>query len=88
MKGEADPLKIIVGAAIIIIVMVIVLYVFTDLFRKEAGVLREQVLGAQDYDKDGVINSFDPCPCEARAEACTKDKRECEDEIANAQQRE
>ena len=88
MKGEADPLKIIVGAAIILIVMVAVLYVFTDLFKKEAGVLQDQIIGAQDYDKDGVINSFDPCPCEARVETCTREKKACEDEIANAQKRE
>ena|SRR3989338_4884551 len=36
---------------------------WANIFRKSASSLNEQIGSASDYDKDGVINIDDKCPC-------------------------
>lgn len=84
-RAQVDPLKVIVSAVILLVVMAVILFVFTDLFGESVGVARDQITGSQDFDGDGTMNMFDKCPCNADEEPkegkCTKDKGVCKKEM-------
>jgi hypothetical protein len=62
-KAEADPLKLIIAAVILLIAMIVIIVIFRGIFSKEANVTQDKVLkvGA-DTDSDGVADMFDFCP--------------------------
>ena len=64
-KGQdTNPLKIIVGAIIIILAAGILLFVFRDNLKKETDTVNDVICGLDgDYDSDGVPDSIDNCVC-------------------------
>ncbi len=54
------------GIAILVLVVVFVLlYTFTNIFGKQRGQINEQMGALGDFDNDGVANVYDWCPCAA-----------------------
>lgn len=66
-RAEADPMKLIVAAVILLIAMIVILVVFRGLFSKEANVTSSNIgKVSSDTDGDGVMDYFDFCPCDPR----------------------
>ena len=62
-NAEADPLKLIIAAVILLITMVIILVIFRSGFSKEANVTSGNIDKLNtDSDGDGVMDYFDYCP--------------------------
>ena len=63
------PLQVVITAIILLVVLFIILYTFTDLFGKEKESISETLTSVtQDWDCDGVYDFYDKCPCDADAE--------------------
>jgi len=67
MKAEVEPLHVIVGAALLLMVFVVSVLVYTQFFGKEVSTTKCIIhdLGA-DCDNDGKNNLFDACPCDPK----------------------
>lgn len=50
-------------AILILIVLFVLLYAFTNIFGKQRGQINEKIGALEDYDGDDVANMFDWCPC-------------------------
>ena len=60
---DVSPMNLIVGAAILLIVLVVVIAMFSNLFSKQAGQVEQNIDLVGDTDKDGIPNIIDKCPC-------------------------
>jgi len=69
-KGMDMPMNVIIIALILITVAIILLAVFTGMFKKEGSELDKKIRGLQDCDDDKVANMFDKCPCDQEIENC------------------
>ena len=56
---------IIIGAAMAMIVLVILIVFFADSIGQGGKSISGNIAGTQDCDKDLVANLFDKCPCDA-----------------------
>jgi len=64
MKAEVDPLHVVVGAAILLIVLVVSIIIFTKFYGDQTGIARCEIANLKlDCDCDGIKNSIDKCPC-------------------------
>lgn len=69
-KAMELPMNLVVIAAILLIALFVILAMFTNIFGKETGQIRNYINNLDDCDKDGVANMFDPCPCDYKVEEC------------------
>ena len=69
-KSMELPLNTIIIAAILLVTLIVVLALFTNVFGKQSGQLKNFVSKTDDCDKDGTANMFDPCPCDYNIEEC------------------
>lgn len=61
-KAQGLSLNVVVIAIISLVVLIVVLAVFTNIFRKEAGTAAGKVdCLSTDTDNDGVMDIFDQC---------------------------
>lgn len=67
-KSMSLPLNYTIIAIILLVTLFIILYTTTNLFKKEGGQISDKITGAGDWDKDGVANMFDKCPCGNQAD--------------------
>jgi hypothetical protein len=66
-KAEADPLKLIIAAVILLIAMIVIIVIFRGIFSKEANVTQEKILNVgSDSDSDGISDMFDFCKYDSR----------------------
>jgi hypothetical protein len=77
-KGqETSPLKIIIGAIVILIVAGILLFFFRDTISGERRVIDESLCGVNsDFDHDGVPDIIDDCLCEVEKDCDNKASRD------------
>ena len=61
--GQVDPLKVVVGAFLILATVMILWFIVRGLLTKEATTTSDLITGTQDSDYDGVIDLHDACPC-------------------------
>ena len=83
-RAQADPMKLIVGAVILLVAAFIIIAIFRGIVSKEAGVAKDKVEGITvDTEGDGVSDILDSCPYESDKskkvdgpckEGCTKKK--------------
>lgn len=72
----------IVVAAIILIVLVVSIVIYTTYINKSTGKLDEQIGLLDDYDNDGTVDMFDKCPCdEGEADKCKTSREDCNKEM-------
>lgn len=64
-KAAEGIMWTVVVIALLLLFLLIYSGVWSKLFGKSASSLSEQIGSADDYDKDGVINIVDKCPCQA-----------------------
>jgi hypothetical protein len=92
-KGTQQMWWIIAAAIIAIIVVVFMILWFRSGGEKAYDGLSDKISGLGDYDKDGVADLFDKCPCEAdigddwpegKTECSTKAK-DCKKEIKDSE---
>lgn len=69
-KAMDMPMNVIIIALVLITVAIILIAVFTGMFRKEGSELDNKINGLSDCDDDGVANMFDKCPCDPDTETC------------------
>ena len=62
-KGVELSLNTVVIAIILLIALAVIVTVFIRLFGQEAVQIKDQISSLGDEDGDGVINTFDKCPC-------------------------
>jgi uncharacterized membrane protein YvbJ len=80
-KAVELPLNVIIIAALLLIVLIVMIAMFTGIFQKQTGQIRNYVNQLDDCDQDGTANMFDPCPCNPNTESCPgKEKlKSCEE---------
>jgi hypothetical protein len=87
MKSKkADiSMETIVAAIIVLIVLVVSITLYNRYIKRSTGTLDDQISqldSEHDYDDDGVIDLFDPCPCEpGRERDCQKSAKDCQELI-------
>jgi len=81
MKAEVDPLHVVVGAAILLMVFVVSVLIYTNFIGRETNIAKCQLENiAVDCDCDGKKNAVDPCPCDVNNAAnCKKTSEACFD---------
>lgn len=62
-KAEVDPLKLVVGAFIILATALVLWFIVRALLAQEATSTKDLITSAKDSDYDGVIDLHDACPC-------------------------
>jgi len=62
-KGIELSFNAIIIATIALIVLVVVIATFTNLFGKEKGQIEGKIDALNDDDDDGILNLYDKCPC-------------------------
>ena len=74
-KKGMMPLQLVITAIILLILLFVILYTFTDFFGKEKESLQSTITSVtDDYDKDGVYNFYDKCPCDMDVERDSEGK--------------
>lgn len=76
----------IVVAVIVLFVVGVIVAIFSGMFKKDTGTIDKQICGLNDYDKDGIPNFQDNCPCDSNKEhqtveecsrVCGEDEKLC-----------
>ncbi|MBI2108001.1 hypothetical protein HYT54_02640 [Candidatus Woesearchaeota archaeon] len=62
-RGMETTMSVLIVAIILLVFMMIYLGVFKGLFGKEVKVVDRQISRTGDYEKDGVADFADECPC-------------------------
>ena len=69
-------LNVIVVAAIVLVVLVVSIMIYTGVIGKEKTELDKHIFSiSHDYDGDGLSDAIDPCPC--NSENTYESKKEC-----------
>lgn len=71
-------------AILVLVVLFVLLYTFTNIFGKQRGQINEQIGALDDYDQDGTANMFDKCPCDSEPPEdgkCKTTKDACKDKM-------
>jgi len=84
-KAVELTMNTIIIVAILLIALIIILAMFTNIFGKETTQIKNYVNQLDDCDKDGIANTFDPCPCNPN-----KDLQDCptEDRLVSCKENE
>ncbi len=81
-KATELPMNVIIIALILITAAIILIAVFTGMFRKEGSELDKKISALGDFDGDDVANMFDKCPCDIDQEPpCTTLKDQCDNKM-------
>ena len=73
-KADVDPMHVIVGAALVLLVFVTVTIIYVKYFGDQSRTMKCQVENLKlDCDGDGIVNTLDRCPCDREnKEGCEK----------------
>jgi len=81
-------LNVIVIAAIVLVVLVVSIMIFTGIIGEERGKVEDIMEGMEgDYDKDGISDILDKCPCNSddpakpRQDGCETPAKKCDEII-------
>ena len=84
-KAVELTLNVIVVAAIVLVVLVVSIMIYTGAIGKERTKLDENIFSiGHDCDGDGLSDAIDPCPCDPDIQdesKCTTPHKDCADKI-------